>query len=128
MNKSDGLPDSVVHRTAPFRVPTADDKVIEEHFGRAVGGGNALSIAHMVAPPGWSEPAQTPEFGEFTLVSRGRKRVILPDGPVILEAGQSLYVPPGVRVQYSNPFGEETEYWSVCVPAFSPDLVHREES
>ena len=116
-----------VIQKAPFIVPTEDGKLIEEHFGLAAGGGSSVSVAHMVAPPGWSEPAQTPDFGEYTLICRGRKRIDLPEGPVVLEAGQSVFVPPGVRVQYSNPFEEETEYWSLCMPAFSPDLVHREE-
>lgn len=119
---------AAVHCTAPRIVPTTDGKRIAEHFGRLAGGGDSVSVAHMIAPPGWNEPAQTPEFGEYTLVSRGRKRVDLPTGDIVLEAGQSLYVPPGVRVQYSNPYEEEVEYWSVCMPAFSPDIVHRERS
>lgn len=114
------------HQTDPFSVPTDDGKLIEEHFGLASTEESAISIARMVAPPGWGEPPQTPEFGEYTLVSRGRKRVTLPDGPVTLTAGESLFVPPGVRVQYANPFEEEVEYWSVCIPAFSLDRVHRE--
>lgn len=115
------------HQKNPFLVPTEDGKRIEEHFGRASYGGDRISIAHMIAPPGWSEPAQTPEFSEYTLVSRGRKKVELPDGAIVLNAGESLLVPAGVRVRYSNPFDEETEYWSVCTPAFDPDAVHRED-
>lgn len=113
------------HQTNPFIVPTEDGKHIEEHFGRLATEDKAISIARMVAPPGWSEPPQTPEFGEYTLVSRGRKQVVLEGETIVLEPGRSLYAPPGKTVQYSNPFEEETEYWSVCVPAFSPDLVHR---
>lgn len=127
MKKQEGSARPAVHRTAPTVIPAEAGKLIEEHFGRLAGGGESLSIARMVAPPGWSEPPQTPEFGEYTLVSRGRKRVVLPEGTITLEAGHSLYVPPGVTVQYSNPFQEETEYWSLCVPAFSPDLAHRHE-
>ena len=113
------------HQTSPFVVPTEDGKRIEEHVGRIATEDQSISIARMIAPPGWSEPPQTPEFGEYTLVSRGRKQVVLADTTIILEAGQSLFSPPGMTVQYSNPFEEETEYWSVCVPAFSLDLVHR---
>ncbi len=117
---------TVFHQTTPFVVPTGDGKLIEEHFGLASTGEDALSIAHMVAPPGWSEPPQTPEFGEFTLVSRGQKQAALGDRTIVLEPGHSLFVPPGVTVQYSNPFDEEVEYWSVCMPAFSPERVNRE--
>lgn len=118
--------DSPIHQREPFIVPTDDGKLIAEHFGHAVGTGGAISIARMVAPPHWSEPWQRPEFQEFTLVSRGRKRVELEDRVVELNAGESLMVPPGAAVRYSNPYDEEVEYWAVCVPAFSPDTVHRE--
>jgi len=112
---------------APFVVPTADDKLIEEHVGLASTGNAQYSLAHMVAPPQWSEPHQTPEFDEFTIVVRGRKRFEI-DGEVVeLAAGQALLIKGGARVRYSNPFAEECEYWSVCVPAFSPATVHREE-
>jgi mannose-6-phosphate isomerase-like protein (cupin superfamily) len=114
------------HQTEPIVIPTTDGKRIEEHFGRAATDSSDASIARMVAPPGWSEPAQTPEFDEYTLMVRGKKRIDLPDGPVILSAGESLLVPANTRVQYSNPFSEDAEYWSVCLPAFSPDLVHRD--
>lgn len=115
-----------IHQTQPFRVPTDDGKLIEEHFGRAANGDTAVSVARMVAPPGWSEPAQVPEFGEYTLMVSGRKRVELPDGSVELGPGESLFVPPNTRVRYANPFGEPAEYWSVCIPAFSPETVHRD--
>ena len=116
----------IVHQQSPFIVPTNDGKLIEEHFGLATGSGSQLSIAHMVAPPGWSEPAQTPEFEEYTLVSRGRKKVEAGGKEYILEAGQSIRIPGGTSVRYSNPFNEPCEYWSVCLPAFSPDTVHRD--
>jgi len=111
----------------PFIVPTEDGKLIEEHFGRASRGGEGLSLARMVAPPHWSEPWQSPEFDEYTLVVRGRKQIELVDQTIILEAGQSIKISKGSRVRYSNPFEEETEYVSLCLPAFSPDLVHRQD-
>lgn len=113
---------------SPFVVPTTDGKLIEEHFGLAATGEKKLSIAHMIAPPGWSEPHQSPEFDEYTLVSRGKKLVEVDGDQVILEGGQSILVKGGSRVRYSNPFDEECEYWSVCLPAFSIKSVHREES
>jgi len=112
----------------PFVVPTTDGKLIEEHVGLASTGDRQLSIAHMVAPPGWSEPHQTPSFDEYTLVSRGRKLIEVDDQQVILEGGQSILVKAGTRVRYANPFDEECEYWSVCLPAFSIEAVHREET
>ena len=96
---------------SPFIVPTTDGKLIEEHVGGASTGTAAYSLAHMVAPPHWSEPHQTPSF----------------DGDVVeLQAGQALLIKSGARVRYSNPFDAECEYWSICVPAFSPDTVNRE--
>lgn len=112
----------------PFVVPTNDGKLIEEHVGLATTGENALSIAHMIAPPGWSEPHQTPGFDEYTLVSRGKKLIEADGQEIILEGGQSILIKQGTRVRYSNPFDEECEYWSVCLPAFSMENVNREES
>ena len=111
----------------PFVVPTNDGKLIEEHVGIASTGDKNLSIAHMIAPPGWSEPFQTPEFDEYTLVSRGKKMFEVDGEQIILESGQSILIKSGTRVRYSNPFDEECEYWSVCLPAFSIEAVHREE-
>jgi len=110
----------------PVVVPTDDGKHIEEHFGIPSTGTKDVSVARMIAPPGWSEPPQTPEFDEFTLMVRGRKRILVEGRPVELAAGESLLVKAGTNVQYSNPFEEEAEYWSICRPAFSPDRVNRE--
>lgn len=110
----------------PFRVPTTDGKLIEEHLGLASTGTGQYSVAHMVAPPQWSEPHQRPEFDEITIVVRGRKRFEIDGDEVELGAGESLLIRAGARVRYANPFAEECEYWSVCVPAFSPATVHRE--
>ena len=112
---------------SPFVVPTTDGKLIEEHFGNATDGNSQLSIAHMVAPAGWSEPYQTPEFDEYTYIIRGKKQFIVDGDAVILEAGQSIKIEKNTRVQYSNPFDEECEYLAICLPAFSMDLVNREE-
>jgi mannose-6-phosphate isomerase-like protein (cupin superfamily) len=111
----------------PFVVPTTDGKLIEEHFGLATTNDRSLSIAHMVAPPGWSEPHQNPEFDEYTLVSRGKKMFEVNGEEIVISAGQSILIKKGSRVRYSNPFNEECEYWSVCIPAFSLELVNREE-
>jgi mannose-6-phosphate isomerase-like protein (cupin superfamily) len=112
---------------SPFVVPTTDGKLIEEHFGLASDATSEISMGHMVAPPGWSEPFQTPEFDEYTYIINGKKQLIVDGDTVVLEAGQSIKILKNTRVQYSNPFEEPCEYIAVCLPAFSPDLVHREE-
>ncbi|MEP0213237.1 MAG: cupin domain-containing protein [Cellulophaga sp.] len=114
-------------QTQPFVVPTTDGKLIEEHFGGATNKQQELSMAHMVAPPGWSEPFQTPEFTEYTYVIKGKKQFIIDDEVVVLEQGQSIRIEKNTRVQYANPFDAPCEYISICTPAFSIDTVHREE-
>lgn len=110
----------------PFVVPTTDGKLIEEHFGGSTQE-PGISIAHMLAPAGWSEPFQNPEFDEYTLVSRGKKMFEVDGEKIVVEAGQSILIKKGSRVRYSNPFDTPCEYWSVCLPAFSLALVHRED-
>ncbi|MFG6686403.1 cupin domain-containing protein [Mariniflexile sp. HNIBRBA6329] len=110
----------------PFIVPTTDGKIIKEHFGVATDENSQISIAHMIAPAGWSEPFQTPEFDEYTFIIRGKKQFIIEDEMVVLEAGQSIKINKNTRVQYSNPFTEVCEYIAICLPAFSMDLVNRE--
>src|SRR4051812_17660147 len=95
----------------PTRIPVPGGKLIEEWAGRVNTGQAGFSLAHMVAPPGWGEPGQRPEFGELTLMVRGRMRVEVGDEEVELAAGQAIWVEPGVRVRYSNPFPEEGEYY-----------------
>ena len=116
-----------IKQDKPFRVPTTDGKLIEEHVGLATNGERGHSIAHMVAPAGWSEPFQKPAFDEYTLVSRGKKQFEIDGETVVVNAGESILVKAGSRVRYSNPFTGECEYWSVCIPAFSLDTVNRED-
>lgn len=111
---------------SPFLVPTNDGKVIKEHFGLATDGNSQISIAHMVAPPGWSEPFQTPEFDEYTFIIKGKKQFIIDGETVVLEAGQSIKVEKNTKLQYSNPFDKPCEYLAICLPAFSIDAVNRE--
>ena len=114
-------------QTSPFIVPTDDGKMIKEHFGLASDGNSQISIAHMVAPPGWSEPFQTPEFDEYTFIIKGKKQFIIEDETLVLEAGQSIKIEKHTRLQYSNPFTEPCEYIAICLPAFSIDSVNRED-
>jgi len=114
-------------QNAPFVVPTTDGKLIEEHHGLASTANPEISIAHMVAPPKWSEPFQTPEFEEYTYIIKGKKQFIIEGETIILEAGQSIKIEKNTRVQYSNPFDEACQYIAICKPAFDFNKVHREE-
>ena len=111
----------------PFVVPTNDGKLIEEHFGKASINAGDYSFAHMVAPPGWSEPHQTPEFDEITYIISGKKRIEADGEEIILRKNESICIRKGTRVQYSNPFDVQCEYVSVCVPAFTIEKVNRED-
>ena len=113
--------------TQGVTVPVPGGKTIEELFGRVSTGTDRFSLAHMVAPPGWAEPAQTPEFGELTVMLRGRMRVEVEGEAVDLHAGNAFWSEPGVAVRFSNPFDEESEYYAVCLPAFTPDRARRHE-
>jgi ethanolamine utilization protein EutQ len=114
-------------QNAPFVVPTTDGKLIEEHHGLASTNNSEISIAHMIAPPKWSEPFQTPEFDEYIYIIRGQKQFVIEGETITLKAGQSIHIEKNTRVQYSNPFEEECEYIAICKPAFDFTKVHREE-
>ncbi|MEU0570152.1 AraC family ligand binding domain-containing protein [Nonomuraea sp. NPDC005983] len=109
----------------PTRIPVPGGKLIDEHIGRVNSGDEAISIAHMVAPPGWSEPPQTPEFTEYTVVLKGTVLVEHAGGTTKVSAGESLVSAPGETVRYSTG-PEGAEYVAVCLPAFSPDLARRD--
>lgn len=80
----------------------------------------------MIAPSGWSEPFQTPQFEEYTYIIKGKKQFIINGEKIILKAGQSIKIEKDVRIQYSNPFDQECEYLAICLPAFSKNLANRE--
>ncbi|MEU5864761.1 cupin domain-containing protein [Nonomuraea sp. NPDC047529] len=109
----------------PTRIPVPGGKLIDEHVGRVNSGDEQVSIAHMTAPPGWAEPAQTPSFTEYTVVLRGSVLVEHDGGTVEIAAGQSVVTSPGERVRYSaGPDG--AEYVAVCLPAFAPEAAGRD--
>ncbi|MGN6751232.1 MAG: cupin domain-containing protein [Intrasporangium sp.] len=115
---------------APTRIPVAGGKIIEEHVGAVTTPdldlASSVSVAHMVAPGGWSEPAQTPDFDEITVVLRGQVLVEHDGGVLTVEAGQTAISRRGERVRYSC--GDEgAEYVSVCLPAFTNESVNRED-
>jgi mannose-6-phosphate isomerase-like protein (cupin superfamily) len=100
-------------------------KRIEEYAGRVSSGHTQVSVARMVSPSGWVEPAQTPEFEELTVVLRGMLRVDCGGQTYDVRAGQAIVTKPGETVRYSTPEADGAEYIAVCLPAFSPDTVHR---
>jgi mannose-6-phosphate isomerase-like protein (cupin superfamily) len=113
----------------PTRVEAAGTppKLIDEFAGRVNSAEQRLSIARMRSPQGWAEPFQAPEFDEWTLVLRGAVLVEHDGGVLEVAAGQCVLVRAGERIRYSTPGEEGAEYVAVCLPAFSPDTVHREE-
>ena len=101
-------------------------KRIEEYAGRVNSGHSGVSVAKMKSPQGWVEPGQTPEFEEITVVLAGMLRVEHEDGVLEIRAGQAIVTSPGEWVRYSTPEDGGAEYVAVCLPAFSPDTVHRD--
>jgi mannose-6-phosphate isomerase-like protein (cupin superfamily) len=102
-------------------------KLIDEYVGLANTGNNSLSVAHMRSPSGWAEPGQRPEFDEYTIVLRGALSVESEGEQLTVRAGQGVYARAGEWVRYSTPGDDGAEYISVCVPAFTPSTVHRDE-
>lgn len=112
---------------SPSRIRAAGNmpKLIGEYVGRVNSEESRLSVAHMQSPKGWVEPGQTPEFEEFTIVLRGTLHVRHKDGEFDVSAGQGIITHPDEWIQYSTP-AEATEYIAICLPAFSPETVHRD--
>jgi mannose-6-phosphate isomerase-like protein (cupin superfamily) len=102
-------------------------KRIEEYAGRVNSGHEAVSVARMVSPEGWREPGQRPAFEEITVVLRGMLRVEHEQGSLDVQAGQAVVAHPGEWIRYSSPEPGGAEYVAICVPAFSPATVNREE-
>jgi ethanolamine utilization protein EutQ len=101
-------------------------KLIDEYVGRVNSQTEAVSVAHMRSPQGWQEPGQTPDFDEFTIVLKGVLRVRHREGELEVRAGQAVITHRGEWIQYSTPEEGGAEYVAVCVPAFSPQSVHRD--
>jgi mannose-6-phosphate isomerase-like protein (cupin superfamily) len=110
---------------APALIPVPGGKVIEEYVGHASSGDDVVSVAHMLAPAGWDEPAQEPEFDEFTVVLEGSIDVEHDDGVTHVRAGQAIITRAGERIRYTT--REGARYIAVCLPAFHGELVHRED-
>ena len=118
-----------VHIAKPTVVTAAGNKPksIEEFVGRVSSGTAEVSVARMRSPSGWIEPGQTPQFDEYTVVLRGALRVATKSGAFDVRAGEAVIVPRGEWVQYSTPGDDGAEYVAICLPAFSPDTVHRDD-
>jgi mannose-6-phosphate isomerase-like protein (cupin superfamily) len=103
-------------------------KRIEEYVGRVNSGHGDVSVARMRSPGGWVEPGQRPDFQEITFVLRGMVRVEYEGGSIDVRAGQAIVTSPGEWIRYSTPEQDGAEYVAVCLPAFSPDTVHRDQA
>jgi mannose-6-phosphate isomerase-like protein (cupin superfamily) len=117
------------HIKSPAIVRAAGNKpkVIEEFIGRVNSKSDIVSIARMRSPQGWVEPGQTPEFDEYTVVLKGMLRLKSKSGALDIKAGEAVITYKGEWIQYSTPQPEGAEYIAVCIPAFSPGTVHRDE-
>ena len=109
---------------APTQIPVPGNKIIDEYIGLVNSADTQASIAHMRSPAGWSEPGQRPDFDEYTVVLKGMMRVEHDAGVSEVKAGQAIIARKGEWVRYSTPEG--AEYMAICVPAFTPDTVHRD--
>ena len=109
-----------------IEAPGEPPKQILEYIGLVNSSTGSVSVAHMRSPSGWSEPGQRPEFDEFTLVLKGVLRVESASGVLDVAAGQAIHCEKGEWIRYSSPGAEGAEYIAVCLPAFSPDTVHRD--
>ena len=116
----------VLRNPTQIKAAGTKTKIIREYIGRVNSKTNAVSIAHMTSPSGWQEPGQTPEFDEYTVVLKGMLCVTCKQGIFEINAGEAIITQQGEWVQYSTPGIEGAEYIAVCLPAFSPDSVHRD--
>ncbi|HTP66596.1 MAG TPA: cupin domain-containing protein [Geobacteraceae bacterium] len=117
---------TIIAAPALIEAAGSPPKRIEEFIGRVNSGTEAISIARMISPPGWSEPGQTPDFDEYSVVLKGTLHVESGDREFDVVAGEAVIVHAGEWVRYSTPDPQGAEYMAVCLPAFSPDIVHRD--
>jgi ethanolamine utilization protein EutQ len=121
------MPPTLIAQATRIAAAGSKPKLIDEYIGRVNSQHNGVSVAHMRSPQGWSEPGQTPQFDEFTVVLRGTLHVKSSSGELEVQAGQAVVAHAGEWVQYSTPAADGAEYIAVCIPAFSPETVHRDE-
>jgi len=118
-----------IHIEEPTEIKACGNipKIIREYIGRVNSKTEELSIAHMISPSGWREPGQTPDFDEYTIVLEGTLRVKTKEKEIDIKKGQAFIAPKDEWVQYSSPEEGGAQYIAVCLPAFSPETVHRDE-
>jgi quercetin dioxygenase-like cupin family protein len=117
----------VVKSPSVIKAAGTKNKIIEEYFGHVNSNTSEVSIAHMKSPEGWVEPAQSPEFNEYTVVLKGKLKISTKEKDYIISEGEGILTSRNEWVRYSTPFEGGAEYIAVCLPAFSPELVKREE-
>ena len=119
----------LIEKATCFPVPEGQELVIEEYVGEVNTGTESVSIARLRSGEGWSEPAQMPEFDEYTLVLAGELHIeeIATGQTTVVKANQAVIVPKGIKIRYSTPSPEGADYIAVCLPAFEMTLAHREE-
>lgn len=117
---------TLIDRPRQITAAGTKPKIIQEHIGRVNSKTAAVSVAHMRSPSGWEEPGQTPEFDEYTVVLKGMLRVRHKGGAIDVRTEQAVIAHRGEWIQYSTPGPEGAEYIAVCLPAFSPETVHRD--
>ena len=115
-----------IQKPTIIRAAGSPPKRIEEFIGEVNSRTSEVSVARMMSPAGWSESGQTPEFSEYTVVLQGTLRVKLKDRELDVKMGQAIVIDAGEWVQYSTPYAGGAEYIAVCLPAFSPQAVHRD--
>lgn len=116
-----------IEKPAIIKAAGNREKIIREYFGRVNSSTDEVSIAHMTSPEGWEEPAQCPEFNEYTLVLKGVIVVKTAAKEFIIREGEAILTEKGEKVRYSTPFPGGADYIAVCLPAFAPDTVHRDD-
>lgn len=119
------MPPKLVKSPSIIEAVGTKPKLIREYIGRVNSATPQVSIARMSSPAGWEEPGQTPEFDEYTLVLTGTLRVEHREGTIDVKAGEAIHSPAGEWIRYSTPNGD-CDYIAVCLPAFSPETVHRD--
>jgi len=115
-----------IKKATTIKAPGTKPKLIQEYVGHVNSKTSGVSIAHMKSPEGWEEPGQKPDFDEYTVVLKGLLRVEGKDGVMDIQAGQAVIVKRGEWIRYSSPTAGGAEYIAVCLPAFSPETVHRD--
>jgi quercetin dioxygenase-like cupin family protein len=117
----------IIKEPAIVKAAGNKEKIIKEYFGNVNSKTSELSIAVMKSPEGWEEPGQSPDFNEYTLVLKGKLKIRTIKEEIILSEGEAIMTGKGEWVRYSSPFEGGAEYIAVCLPAFSPSTVHRDE-